>query len=537
MPESALLPSFAASSAAPPKTASRYSSGNASATTAGLAARNDAPAKESGNGSFASVLKRQTNQAAPSVRSSSSSSPAPSSSPANAEPASTPPPTDGAAPIAEAARSAQTATATPFAPRIPLLAAAAAEADEAHAARPLTLVALLNHSTDERPADEIAVAATDSAASPSTAVAMTAEAGTDLSPKIPVTQHSTITPDTTRASEATSRAESRDDDSSTLTDAAAVTALMAFFAPATPATAPQRTDRNPDETLARSLPLAANPRASDNDPNNIPRLLPEKHDSAAAGSDENRHDDTAAEFAAQQPLTAATERPAASTSGNSSKSSNIASLSATPLDAALAQGKENGATTGEIRFDQTLQAAQTAHTAHTASSGLGALNETGLRGANHAEVPLKIETPVGTRGWEHEVGDKLVWMAGRQEQRAELVLNPPQLGRVEVSIHLKGDQASATFVAANPIVREALAEALPRLREMFADAGLSLGQAHVGADSGRNHPEQSAANWENREDSSRFSGALEPLTDGNMSHLNGSPSWPRQGRGLVDTFA
>lgn len=350
MPESALLPSFAASSAAPPKTASRYSSGNASATTAGLAARNDAPAKESGNGSFASVLKRQTNQAAPSVRSSSSSSPAPSSSPANAEPALTPPPTDGAAPIAEAARSAQTATATPFAPRIPSLCSGRSRSRRSACRTPAHIGSTPDHSTDERPADEIAVAATDSAASPSTAVAMTAEAGTDLSPKIPVTQHSTITPDTTRASEATSRAESRDDDSSTLTDAAAVTALMAFFAPATPATAPQRTDRNPDETLARSLPLAANPRASDNDPNNIPLALCRRNMTAQRQAAMKHHDDTAAEFAAQQPLTAATERPAASTSGNSSKSSNIASLSATPLDAALAQGKENGATTGEIRF-------------------------------------------------------------------------------------------------------------------------------------------------------------------------------------------
>jgi flagellar hook-length control protein FliK len=74
-----------------------------------------------------------------------------------------------------------------------------------------------------------------------------------------------------------------------------------------------------------------------------------------------------------------------------------------------------------------------------------------------------IPVPVGAQGWGAQVGDRLIWMAGRQEGRAELVLTPPQLGRIEVSLTVSGDQTNALFVSSNPAVREALESALPVL--------------------------------------------------------------------------
>lgn len=95
----------------------------------------------------------------------------------------------------------------------------------------------------------------------------------------------------------------------------------------------------------------------------------------------------------------------------------------------------------------------------------------------------RIVTPVGSPHWESAIGNSLVVMTGAGQDRAELVLTPPQLGRIEVSISMKGDEASAVFVSANPVVREALESALPRLREVLADAGITLGQTQVGAES------------------------------------------------------
>ncbi|HEX8961556.1 MAG TPA: flagellar hook-length control protein FliK [Rhodocyclaceae bacterium] len=158
--------------------------------------------------------------------------------------------------------------------------------------------------------------------------------------------------------------------------------------------------------------------------------------------------------------------------------------------------------------------------------------------AAHAEAAaVRVDTPVGARGWSNEVGEKLTWMVNKHETRADLVLNPPELGRIEVSISVKGDQASASFVSANPAVRDAIENAVPRLREVLQDAGISLGQTQVGAESFQQ--QQSAANRENGDNSWR--GGNVGATDSEAAPggiLNGGASAAiRRGNGLVDTFA
>jgi flagellar hook-length control protein FliK len=147
---------------------------------------------------------------------------------------------------------------------------------------------------------------------------------------------------------------------------------------------------------------------------------------------------------------------------------------------------------------------------------------------------LHIAAQIGTNRWESAIGNSLVFMTGNGRQHAELVLNPPQLGRIDVSVSVSGDQASAFFVSANPAVREALENAMPRLKEIFADAGITLGQAQVGSES----PRQPADNRENNDNSTRggvsdFGGSLgtQPV-DTQVSTLRVAAS-----RGLVDTFA
>lgn len=95
------------------------------------------------------------------------------------------------------------------------------------------------------------------------------------------------------------------------------------------------------------------------------------------------------------------------------------------------------------------------------------------------KVEIHIQSNLGSQAWQREVGDRLVWLAGRQGQSAELILNPPSLGAIEVRLNLSGGEASAQFFSANPNVREVLESALPRLREMLGSAGIALGEAMV----------------------------------------------------------
>ncbi len=103
------------------------------------------------------------------------------------------------------------------------------------------------------------------------------------------------------------------------------------------------------------------------------------------------------------------------------------------------------------------------------------------RGADGpAAAPLEVDDPVGSRGWERALGERVVWLVGQQIQAAEIKLNPPHLGPVEVRLTLSGSEASLSFGTPHAPVREAIEHALPRLREQLAEQNLVLVNVDVG---------------------------------------------------------
>jgi flagellar hook-length control protein FliK len=149
-----------------------------------------------------------------------------------------------------------------------------------------------------------------------------------------------------------------------------------------------------------------------------------------------------------------------------------------------------------------------------------------------AETDMLVAVPVGGKQWETAIGNSVVFMAGHQQNRAELVLTPPQLGRIEIALSINGDQASVLFVSPNPAVREALENALPRLREVLADAGITLGQAQI--DSGS---PQSSANG--GDDGARRAATTDFAASQAVKAAATTVDnpWTRTARGLVDVFA
>jgi flagellar hook-length control protein FliK len=96
---------------------------------------------------------------------------------------------------------------------------------------------------------------------------------------------------------------------------------------------------------------------------------------------------------------------------------------------------------------------------------------------------MPVAPRVGSAEWGSAVGEKMMWMANQSHQVAELHLNPPNLGPLEVRLTINNDQASALFVSHHSAVRDAIETALPRLREMLADNGITLGNTSVGSES------------------------------------------------------
>jgi flagellar hook-length control protein FliK len=96
-----------------------------------------------------------------------------------------------------------------------------------------------------------------------------------------------------------------------------------------------------------------------------------------------------------------------------------------------------------------------------------------------------LDARVGTPEWNTELGQKIVWMVGEQQQVAELSVNPPDLGPLDIKLTIDGGQTTAVFTSPHGAVRDALESALPRLREVLADSGIMLGNASVTADTPR----------------------------------------------------
>ncbi|MCC7182525.1 MAG: flagellar hook-length control protein FliK [Rhodocyclaceae bacterium] len=97
-----------------------------------------------------------------------------------------------------------------------------------------------------------------------------------------------------------------------------------------------------------------------------------------------------------------------------------------------------------------------------------------------AVASVSMSSPWPSAAFPDELAKQTVWMSTRDIQRADLVLNPPELGRIEISLTHENGQMNAHFASHNPEVRATLEEALPRLREQMASAGLQLGHAGVG---------------------------------------------------------
>ena len=196
------------------------------------------------------------------------------------------------------------------------------------------------------------------------------------------------------------------------------------------------------------------------------------------------------------------------------------------IEVEAAINADGGRKGGEIAQQETAVGDFRALIERAANMAPGTANPTSHASSGPA---LRIDTPLGQSGWHEEMGQKLTWMAGNNRQQAELVLTPPQLGRVEVSLTMNGDQATAIFTSPNPAVREALEASLQRLREVLADAGVSLGQTQVGSES----PSQSSRREE------RGFGADQGVRYAATVAVPGASATTRSsaGRGMVDVFA
>jgi flagellar hook-length control protein FliK len=123
-------------------------------------------------------------------------------------------------------------------------------------------------------------------------------------------------------------------------------------------------------------------------------------------------------------------------------------------------------------------------------------------------------------------------MGNQQQQVAEIHLNPANLGPVEVMLSITQDQATAQFVSPHASVREAIQDALPRLKEMLADNGIQLGNVTVGAESFQQGNQQQAHNLSKDSSDRNIHHTTETRSRNEINHTA-----PIQHQGIVNTYA
>jgi flagellar hook-length control protein FliK len=146
---------------------------------------------------------------------------------------------------------------------------------------------------------------------------------------------------------------------------------------------------------------------------------------------------------------------------------------------------------------------------------------------------LNVAAPLNDPRWAQQMGERVVWLARGDIQNAQININPAQLGPIQINISLQGDQMSAHFAAVTPEVRQALEEAMPRLREMLSGAGISLGQANVGSQT----PQQQRESPPQFSDAPRLTGEDAILSQNTLPDPGRTGLPVQRGRGLVDLFA
>jgi len=157
-------------------------------------------------------------------------------------------------------------------------------------------------------------------------------------------------------------------------------------------------------------------------------------------------------------------QPAAAAADKGASARNDAELQASAARSTTASGSE-----ARISTESTA-----------ANGSAGTVGQSAQAAANAALVGSAAMQRLQDPAWSRAMGQRAIMMAQYGPRSAEIQLDPPELGAMQIRIHLGAqDQVSVSFSSPHAAVRDAIEQQMPRLKEMFAEQGLELGQSSV----------------------------------------------------------
>ena len=132
---------------------------------------------------------------------------------------------------------------------------------------------------------------------------------------------------------------------------------------------------------------------------------------------------------------------------------------------------------------ESLQTKHASTKAITSAEGLQQLAsmQNGLRSTAPVQMQMPPGTPPTSKNWGKAVADKVYIAASQNLRVANIHLDPPELGALQIRLQVTGpdQQMSVSFTSPHASVRDTLEQQLPRLREMLEEQGINLGESSV----------------------------------------------------------
>jgi len=126
------------------------------------------------------------------------------------------------------------------------------------------------------------------------------------------------------------------------------------------------------------------------------------------------------------------------------------------------------------------------------------LNQTAATAARQtADQPLQPHQllmngrpALASPAWNGTLNNHVMWLASQNNKVAEIQLDPPELGSLQVKIRVSQDQVSVSFISPHASVRDAVEQSMARLRDMFEEQGLNLAESSVDDQAAQQHADR-----------------------------------------------
>ena len=116
--------------------------------------------------------------------------------------------------------------------------------------------------------------------------------------------------------------------------------------------------------------------------------------------------------------------------------------------------------------------------------GAGSNLQSGGNNASYTQlmtqtIPSPVTQNIHKPEWSNAIGQRITWMIGNKLQGAQLRISPAHLGPIDIKLSIESGVAQVSFASNHQVVRDALEQAVPRLRDMLENQDLELGDVDI----------------------------------------------------------